>query len=312
MAKPERIIYEEQTKLRLDKYLVARFSDRQLSRSYWTNMIQHGHVLLNQTRPKAGVSLKSGDELTISWPEITDLYSDKIEILHEDDSIIVINKPAGVLSHSKGDFNPEYTVADFFKSRLNNEQAEGLDRNGIVHRLDRQTSGVMIGAKTLKSQKTLQAQFANRQTDKFYIALTKTGFKTPEVNVDLPIARNPANPKTFKVDKAGKAAQTNVLVIREDESRAVVLLHPTTGRTHQLRVHLSHLGHPIIGDQFYGSDQSVDNKRFLLHAYQLLLKHPDTDSPASFVAPIASDMASYIQDEDKTAIDQRIVASSPR
>lgn len=155
-------------------------------------------------------------------------------------------------------------------------------RAGIVHRLDRATSGVMICAKTPEALKWLQRQFAHRRTKKTYYAVVSGELKQPEAIIDMPVARNPKAPATFRVDANGKSALTAYKVIASNGRYSLVELKPETGRTHQLRVHLSHLGHPIVGDYMYGGEP---NERLLLHAYSLELTLLDRRR-LTFTAPI--------------------------
>jgi 23S rRNA pseudouridine1911/1915/1917 synthase len=255
---------------RLDSYVVRQIPS--LSRAFAAKLIEQGRVSVNgEAVQKAGYKVKESDKILIDYdaaiqqvvPEIT------LPILYEDDDCVVINKPVGVLTHSKGAFNPEGTVATWLQSRLKNMEGE---RAGIVHRLDRATSGVMICAKTPEALSWLQKQFAQRKVKKTYVAVIKGALDTPQAVIDMPIERNPKRPQTFRVGSNGKIAQTAYNTLQSSERYSLVELKPTTGRTHQLRVHLHHLGHPIVGDTLY-EGESAD--RLYLHAYQLELTLPN-------------------------------------
>ncbi|MCA9329939.1 RluA family pseudouridine synthase, partial [Candidatus Saccharibacteria bacterium] len=182
---------------------------------------------------------------------------------------LVVYKPEGVLTHSKGKFNPEATVSTFIRPFT-----EGMEdnRGGIVHRLDRVTSGLLICAKNEPALKWLQEQFATRKAQKTYVALVEGVPSNAEAVIDMPIERNPKKPQTFRVGPNGKPATTRYKVLVANQKYSLLELKPTTGRTHQLRVHLAQLGHPIVGDQLYGA-QPAD--RVFLHAKSLQLILPN-------------------------------------
>lgn len=252
---------------RLDSYLAQDF-DPSRSRSAWQKHIKAGHVLVNGevvTSPKTDVS--PDDKIEIIIPQTTQ-KTPNFTVLYQDDDVVVINKPAGALTHAKGGIDKEQTVADFLLPMTTFDA--DTDRAGIVHRLDRDTSGVIIGGRTKEAVLFLQQQFANRTTQKTYLAVVKGQLSLKEATIDLPIARHPSKPSTFRVDPNGKAAQTVYKVLATNGERSLVLLKPKTGRTHQLRVHLSYIGTPIIGDRVYGSSA----ERMLLHAYQLAINLP--------------------------------------
>lgn len=253
------------TKVRLDVYLAERF-DKSLSRSLWQKYIKDGRVLVDGrkiTTPSTEIS--STTQIEIDHPEAPQATGN-IPVIYENDEIIAVNKPAGILTHAKGGLSNEYTVADF--ARLRTSYQTDTNRPGIIHRLDRDTSGVIIIARNPDSAKSLQKQFADRTAKKTYLAITKGPLKHQEAKIDLPIARNPAKPSTFRVDPKGKEAITYYKVLATDGEYNLVKLQPVTGRTHQLRVHMAHAGSPIHGDRVYGA---VD-KRLMLHAYEIEIK----------------------------------------
>ena len=264
---------------RLDQKVVELIPE--LSRASATKLIEGGKVTVNgKLIQKGGAKLREGDEVQVDFDikQLDDIPTIKLKVLYEDDDCVVIIKPVGLLTHSKGEFNPEATVETWLRSRTKLTGA----RAGIVHRLDRATSGVMICAKTPKALKWLQRQFAQRKTKKTYYAVVKGAFKQPEALIDMPIERNPKAPATFRVGVQGKSATTHYKVITANDKCSLVELKPETGRTHQLRVHLSHIGHPIIGDYMYSGEK---NERLMLHAYSLELTLPDRQR-LTFYAPI--------------------------
>ena len=272
-------------KTRLDVELSNRYPD--LSRSTIQKYIKAGHVRVNDqvvTQPKFDVI--EADIIAMVPPDAIDHSEQTIPILYIDDNVIVINKPIGVLTHSKGALNDEFTVADFFRRYTTN----GLEtsRPGIVHRLDRDTSGVIIGARNDETALLLKKQFADRTTKKHYTAVIDGIPKLPEAIIDLPIGRNPSSPSMFRVDPSGKAAITKYEVLDSDDKQAVVALHPKTGRTHQLRVHMAYIASPIAGDRIYGSVKTAP--RLMLHANSLELTIP-TSTRKTFEAALPKEFS---------------------
>ena len=256
------------TKVRLDIYLSTKF-DTTISRSLWQKYIKAGYVSVNSkvvTTPKFEVD--ETDEIALNLPEKEQTDVD-LPILYEDDDVIVVNKPSGLLTHAKGGLSDEPTVAEIIRPKTS--FATDTDRPGIVHRLDRDTSGLLIIAKNPESAAHLQRQFAERTAKKTYIAITDGKPKLNAAKIDLPIGRNPSAPSTFRIDPNGKPAQTTYHVLAENDTQSLVKLKPTTGRTHQLRVHLAHLNAPILGDRVYGKSSDY---RMMLHAQKLEITLP--------------------------------------
>ena len=256
------------TKVRLDIYLSTKFGTT-ISRSLWQKYIKAGYVSVNNkvaTTPKFEVD--ETDEIALNLPEKEQADVD-LPILYEDDDVIVVNKPSGLLTHAKGGLSDESTVAEIIRPKTS--FATDTDRPGIVHRLDRDTSGLLIIAKNPESAAHLQRQFAERTAKKTYIAITDGKPKLNAAKIDLPIGRNPSAPSTFRIDPNGKPAQTTYHVLAENDAQSLVELKPTTGRTHQLRVHLAHLNAPILSDRVYGKSSDC---RMMLHAQKLEITLP--------------------------------------
>lgn len=278
---------------RLDQYVIRQMPS--LSRGYASKLINQGSVTVNgEPQHKAGYKLRPRDHVVIDYDENKEVQIADIElpVIYEDKDCVVINKPVGMLSHSKGPFNPEPTVESWLRSRLDTKAMSG-ERAGIVHRLDRATSGVMICAKTPEALQWLQKQFSQRKTKKSYRAVVSGRLKNEQAIIDMPIERNPKKPQTFRVGSNGKSAETTYKVLESNEKYSLLELTPTTGRTHQLRVHLEHLGHPILGDTFYGG---VPAERLYLHAASLELTLPNKQRktfavpmPAEFLAKVRRD-----------------------
>ena len=265
-------------KVRLDKFLATAF-DNSRSRSLWQKYVKNGAVRVNGnvvTSPKSEIAIT--DDITVEPSEQTADVVD-IPVLYEDEDIVVIYKPVGILTHAKGGISQDYTVADMLRPMTT--FGTDTDRSGIVHRLDRETSGVIVGARTPAAAKYLQEQFAQRTTKKTYVAIVEGVLKHDEALIDLPIGRSPSKPSTFRVDSKGKSAQTTYHVLGVHNGKSLVRLQPKTGRTHQLRVHMAHIGHPIVGDIVYGKSA----ERMFLHAYQLEITAPN-GTPMTFTAPI--------------------------
>ncbi len=256
------------TKVRLDIYLSTKF-DTTISRSLWQKYIKAGYVSVNNkvvTTPKFEVD--ETDEIALNLPEKEQADVD-LPILYEDDDVLVVNKPSGLLTHAKGGLSDEPTVAEIIRPKTS--FATDTDRPGIVHRLDRDTSGLLIIAKNPESAAHLQRQFAERTAKKTYVAITDGKPKLNAAKIDLPIGRNPSALSTFRIDPNGKPAQTTYHVLAENDTQSLVKLKPTTGRTHQLRVHLAHLNAPILGDRVYGKSSDC---RMMLHAQKLEITLP--------------------------------------
>lgn len=261
---------------RLDKALAQLYPE--YSRSAIEKLIDGEQILVNQKAVKSKHVLKAGDEISVNFTDL-DREPDHIDlpVIYEDENVVVINKPIGVLAHSKGAFNKEGTVATWLKhhiaSRLDDD-FWSTNRAGIVHRLDRATSGIMILAKNRATQTHLQKQFAQRNVKKVYLAVVSGEMPESEGLIDIPIERNPKKPATFRAGANGKSAQTDFTVLKTNYGQRIyslIELRPRTGRTHQLRVHLAYLKHPIVGDEFYSGEPA---ERLLLHAESLELTLP--------------------------------------
>ncbi|MFZ2544540.1 MAG: RluA family pseudouridine synthase [Candidatus Saccharimonadales bacterium] len=264
--------------MRLDAYMAEYWPET--SRSTWHKYILAGYITVNgavETSPKR--LLAEDDEVMTNIPDTPKHNDATLPIIYRDENVIVINKPIGVLSHSKGAMNDEFTVADFFK-RYSTYHTE-TNRPGIIHRLDRDTSGVLIGALNDATASMLQRQFSDRKVHKTYMAVVDGRPKEPEALIDLPIGRNPKHPSQFRVDPGGKVAQTSYRILVSNDKYSLVELKPQTGRTHQLRVHMAYLGTPIHGDRIYGKAAN----RLYLHAKSLEITIPDGNRQI-FSAPI--------------------------
>lgn len=264
---------------RLDQYVIGQ--NPEISRAFAAKLIGQGKVLVNGEPSKSGYKTRPADKITIDYiaSELEQIPDIDLPVLYEDDDCVVINKPVGLLTHSKGAFNPEATVATWLRSRTKDMDGE---RAGIVHRLDRATSGVMICAKNPAALHWLQKQFSLRKVKKTYVAIVTGELKEAHAIINMPIERNPKAPATFRVGANGKPAVTEYEVGQESGHYTLINLKPQTGRTHQLRVHLAKLGHPIVGDILYDGEPAV---RMFLHALSLEITLPNRERK-TFTAPL--------------------------
>ena len=280
---------------RIDKLLAETYPD--FSRTYFQKLISDGFVLLNGKIVKKRIAPEVGDEIEVCFqitPE-SQVEPEEIplDILFEDDFIIAVNKPAGMVVHpAPGHPNGTFVNALLGHCRGLKAQFNDTLRPGIVHRLDRDTSGVLIAAKTVPAHQKLVEMFSARLVEKQYLAICLG--RPPNMTIDAPIGRHPTQRQEMAVvPDHGKDASTRIEVLAFNAEISLVKASPKTGRTHQIRVHLRHIGHPIIGDSLYGNDL-FKAERQLLHAYRLNLAHPITGEPLSFLAPIPADFKEWI------------------
>jgi len=259
--------------VRADVFVASKYPN--FTRSSLGLLFDKGFITLKKLPIKQSHKLHTGDKISVDETYLTaQPPAITLPIIYDDDDVIVIDKPPGVLAHSKGALNLEATVASFIGDKLTDKTLTG-NRAGIVHRLDRATSGVMITAKNAAAASHLQKRFSTRKVKKIYLAVVE-GVPEPEAAlIDAPIMRNPAKPQSFKVGKGGKSAFTEYKVLKTVTKRgqkfSLLELRPQTGRTHQLRVHMAYIHHPIVGDSVYGQAGG----ELLLHASSLELTLPN-------------------------------------
>lgn len=280
---------------RLDKILVARLND--FSRAQIQTLISDGAVTVDGTSAKAGHKMKGGERIIVKLPEDNELVIEpediELDILYEDDDIAVINKEAGMVVHP-GIGQETGTLVHALLSRYpeivdmqDDPLAEG--RMGIVHRLDKDTSGLIVIARNIKALTNLMAQFKARTTEKFYLALVERAPKTMEGRIEAAIGRDPQQRKRMGVVSSGKRAVTEFEVVDNNfkDGRVLIRIKIETGRTHQIRVHMAFIGCPIIGDKVYGYNrQRIGMKRNFLHAAELTFDHPSTDERLTFTSDL--------------------------
>ena len=282
-----KLFAEPGDKIRLDVYLA---DETEYTRSYIKQLIDSGRVLLNGEKPKGGTIVKTGDIIDLDPPEpfiaATPNPDIPVDIIYEDDDIAVINKPQGLTVHpAPGNYND--TLVNALLARLSSLSAiNGALRPGIVHRLDKNTSGVMVVAKNDKAHLSLSRQIADRTVTKIYMAIVDGHLKESEGRIDAPIGRSPRDRKLMAVVPDGRHAVTDYTVIERLDRHDLVKFHILTGRTHQIRVHAKYIGHPVPGDEQYGRGQVYGTTGQLLHSWSLTFVHPTTGDEMTFTAPL--------------------------
>ena len=279
---------------RLDVFLARRLPE--LTRSRLRKLIDKGLVTIDERlAAKAGVKLEPGRHvrLTVPPPERTTLEPESIplSVVYEDDDLLVVDKPAGLAVHPSAGHRSHTLVNAVLAHCPNLSGIGGEGRPGIVHRLDKDTSGLIIVAKHDAAHLSVARQLKERRVEKTYVALVEGRVAPPEGLIDAPIGRHPRHRKKMAVVDRGREARTRYRLIREVAGRSLLELRPESGRTHQIRVHLASIGHPITGDPLYGRGRPPPLTRQFLHARRLAFRHPATDERLELEAPLAEDLA---------------------
>jgi 23S rRNA pseudouridine1911/1915/1917 synthase len=280
---------------RLDQYLAGL--DTGMTRSQLSRLIVEGQTLVNGRPAKPSSKVRAGDSVSLSVPppRPTGVVAQDIPVtvVYQDESVVVIDKPAGLAVHP-GPGHPDMTLVNALLAMCPDIQGIGGEiRPGIVHRLDKDTSGLMMVAKTHQAHNDLSAQIKARQVTKGYLALVEGSLKSTEGKVDAPVGRHPRRRTRMAVVVGGKEARTNYKVRQELRGHSLVELYLETGRTHQIRVHMAHLGHPLVGDTTYGHASHLVDRHFL-HAFHLGFKHPITGEPLDFKIDLPPDLTPAI------------------
>lgn len=280
------ITNEQDTAQRVD-VLLAR-ANPSYSRAALAKLFDMAKITKGDKTLKAGDKIQPGFSFEADITPINAPAADiTMPILYEDENVIVVDKPIGVISHARGKYWDEASVASFVRAKVADLTGE---RAGIVHRLDRATSGVMICAKNPETMSFLQKQFSQRKVKKQYIAVVGGIVDPAEATIDVPLARNPKDPKTFMPDTDGKPAVTNYVVEKQGKKTALVVLSPLTGRTHQIRVHMLHINHPIVGDELYKGKKA---DRLYLHALNIEITLPG-GKRTTFKSPLPAKFAGQV------------------
>lgn len=290
---------------RIDQYLAKRYPD--YSRAYVQKLIKKGHVLLDGKPAKMSARVRAGQEVFVSLPKLEPLHlkpeAIPLDILFEDEDLAVINKQVGYVVHpSRGHMHGTLVNALIYHfeelSDCNDEY-----RPGIVHRLDRDTSGVLLVAKSNQAHHKLAAQFESRQIKKEYLALAEGEIAFRDGVINLPLGMDPRNRERMAIQHGGKTSVTEYKVVARYPGFTLLHVFPKTGRTHQIRIHFKSQGHPLVGDHLYGAKPCLTREmlggiraasetlmaRQALHSWKITFEHPGTHSPMRVVAPLAED-----------------------
>jgi len=288
-------------RLRLDQFLALELP--QFSRSRIQHLIRNKFVVINGSPGRPRDLVREGDRIALTEPppEQIDARPEAIplNVLYEDDDLIVINKPAGLVVHP-GAGQREHTLVNALLHHFPKLSGiGGKERPGIVHRLDKETSGCLVAAKNDEAHRGLSAQFANRRVEKIYLALVAGKLRKLSGMIEESIGRHPKDRKRMSVEaKRGRAARTEYRVVNSSEEISLVECRLHSGRTHQIRVHLHHLGHPVLGDKIYGGRFAKMFPRQMLHAWKLGFAHPRDGNLVSFEAPLPPDFQQPVSSLD--------------
>jgi 23S rRNA pseudouridine1911/1915/1917 synthase len=294
----ELVVSSNEAKVRLDQFLAKRLPD--FSRSRLQQLIRDGFVRLNNSASRPRQIVRGGDKIKLTEPppEKIETLPEAIplKILFEDDDLIVINKPPGLVVHP-GAGHREHTLVNALLNHCATLSGiGGKERPGIVHRLDKETSGCLVVAKNDVTHRDISRQFAARTVEKIYLALVAGKLRKPAGVIEERIGRHPVHRKQMSATTLrGRAAKTEYRTVRSSDGATLVECRLHSGRTHQIRVHLRDLGHPVIGDKVYAPRLAKDFPRQMLHAWKLGFRHPRTEEWKSFEAPLPDDFAAAIK-----------------
>lgn len=297
------IVPPHQARVRLDQFMLSLIPDQ--SRSQIQSWIRGGLVRVNGAQVKTGLLLRTGDEISLQPPQSQPAgpfpENIPINVIYEDDDLAVVDKPSGMVCHLGAGVHSG-TLVNALLHRLGPLEAGDPARPGIVHRLDKLTSGILVVAKNNSSHRNLAEQFKSRQVRKEYIALVH-GLPKPAVGtIDLPLGRDPKDRKKISTRaRRRRSAITHYRVERDYGSLALLRVRIETGRTHQIRVHLAQKGHPVVGDRLYGGNRelpalvpSTRLDRLFLHAHRLEFRHPRTGLEMTFTCPLPEAFADFL------------------
>lgn len=286
--------------IRLDLFLVQKLEQ---TRNQIAQLIEQDCIRTDgKATSKPGLKLKPGQSVEISFPEAKStpgqVIDFEVEVLYEDDDILVINKPSALTVHPAPSVK-EPTLVDWLKHKgISLSTLSGEERHGIVHRLDRGTSGAMVIAKNNAAHEALSAQLQDKSMGRYYMALITPPFKEDGIIIDKPIGRSSHNRLKMAISESGKSAKTQFqkVLLSHDETQELIGCKLFSGRTHQIRVHLESMSRHILGDHIYALQPKADKmERILLHAYILYFTHPTTGRHVQFVAPLDPVMEDYLQ-----------------
>ena len=284
--------------IRLDRFLANNLPE--YSRSRLQQLIRTGFVTLNGAATRTRYLVRTGDKIQLTEPllEKIDNQSEPIPlaILFEDQDIIVINKPAGLVVHPSAGHRQHTLVNALLSHCAALSAIGGKERPGIVHRLDKETSGCLVVAKNDEAHRELSRQFAERVVEKIYLALVGGKLRKQTGTIEEKIGRHPFHRQRMSVTSSrGRPAKTEYRVIRSRDQASLVECRLHSGRTHQIRVHLHHLGHAVLGDKVYAARSAKDFPRQMLHAWKLGFRHPRSGESKSFEAPLPDDFTTAMK-----------------
>ena len=294
----EFVVSANDARLRLDQFLAKRLPE--YSRSRLQQLIRTGFVRLNEQTTLPRQIVRSGDKINLIEPPLEKIETlpepIPLNLLFEDDDLIVINKPAGLTVHP-GAGQREHTLVNALLSHCRTLSGiGGKERPGIVHRLDKETSGCLVVAKNDIAHRELSRQFAARTVEKIYLALVAGKLRKAAGIIDEKIGRHPVRRQQMSVtSKQGRTAKTEYRAIRSSDQATLVECRLHSGRTHQIRVHLHHLDHPVLGDKIYAPRFAKNFPRQMLHAWKLGFRHPRTGEWKNFEAPLPADFNEAIR-----------------
>jgi 23S rRNA pseudouridine1911/1915/1917 synthase len=288
--------------MRLDQVVHARLPD--ISRSRIQDWIRGGRVLVNGTSERASRTVRSGETVQVEPAELPPLHAAAeaipLAILYEDDDLVAIDKPAGMVVHAGAGVHSGTLVNALLHHFQQLSTVGGDLRPGIVHRLDRYTSGVILVAKNDAAHQRLAKQFATHQVEKVYLALVHGNVERGHGRIERPIARDPVRRVRMTARLvAGREARSEYRVLHRFERFTFLEVRISTGRTHQIRVHLSSIGHPIVGDTLYGAPAKIADRpplgRYFLHAHRIRFHQPTTGEEETVISPLPQDLESWMQ-----------------
>ena len=276
-----------------------------MSRSYVQRIIKEGLCTVNGQKVKNGYALKKNDEIESDDLPTQELALEgvdlKLDIVYEDDDLVVINKPQGLVVHPASSYHEPTLVHGLLHQIDELSSINGVVRPGIVHRIDKDTSGLLVVAKNDKSHQFLSEELQAHLIKREYIALVYGDFKEEEGSIDAPIARHPKNRLKMAVVSQGKHAKTHFKVLERFGKYTLISCILETGRTHQIRVHMAYINHPVVGDPLYGPKDVIGTEGQFLHAQKLTFQHPTTKKEMSFEADLPDNFKSMIASLKKSS-----------